>query len=190
MNKFSWKTLLVGVIFGVLVSIPIVLCILCPYVEMDTTIGLIDSLNLIATVLIAIVIPFSVQKWVDNKKIIRDIIVKDIVSLIDLYFGNTDILESFRDGTIDLETARSKVRKTFHKGDTIIDGLNEQLISAHLKEKVDLKSITEPYFKYLTNGNLFGSQDFVCDNDFISKHEIELRKTTTQLKLSIHKVVR
>lgn len=190
MNKLSWKTLLVGVILGVLASIPIVLWILCPRVKMDTTIGLVDSLNLIAMVLIAMVIPLSVQKWVDDRKTITDIIVKDIDSLIDLYFGNTDILESFSNGTIDLETARRKVRKNLHKGDTIIDGLNEQLISAHLEEKVDLKGITEPYFKYLTSGNLFGSQDFVCDNDFISKHEIELRKTTTQLKLSIHKVVR
>ena len=71
----------------------------------------------------------------------------------------------------------------------IVDGITAQLGGIQIsKDKILITEITQPYYRYLTNGNLY-ENSFVIDKDFIQAHEVELQKVTRELKMVIQKLI-
>lgn len=187
MNKFIWFAL--GIIVGTILSIPISYCLINVEAYILRQLNLVEFATLLMTIIIAFGIPIYIQTHVDNKKVIKEIIVKDIEALIEIYYDNMSILMQLKQGALKLEDAQQKIRFVFHRGDLIVDGLTKQLNGIGIsKDEILVTEITEAYYKYLTDGSLYDSK-FVIKNDFIHSHEVQLKKVTTALKMVIQKVI-
>lgn len=188
--KKSFKVgIAVGAIVGVLASIPISYALINVESFILPQVNLVEAIDLVVTLILAVSIPIYIQTQVDNKKVIKELIVKDIEALIRTYCDNTAILTQLKQGTITLETSQEKVRSVFHRGDLIVDGITEQLKGMGIsKDEILITAITEPYYKYLTDGNLYEAS-FVIDKGFIHAHEIQLRKMTTKLKMVVQMII-
>lgn len=175
-RKGFWVGIIIGIIAGVLASIPISYWLLNYEAYILPQLNLVEVANLVMTLLLAVGIPLYIQNQIDNKKIIKDLIIEDIRRLIDNYCDNTTVLMQLQQNSILLSVAQEKIRFVFHRGDLIVDGITAQLGGIQIsKDKILITEITQPYYRYLTNGNLY-ENSFVIDKDFIQAHEVELQK--------------
>lgn len=188
-RKGFWVGIIIGIIAGVLASIPISYWLLNYEAYILPQLNLVEAANLVMTLLLAVGIPLYIQNQIDNKKIIKDLIIEDIRRLIDNYCDNTTVLMQLQQNSILLSVAQEKIRFVFHRGDLIVDGITAQLGGIQIsKDKILITEITQPYYRYLTNGNLY-ENSFVIDKDFIQAHEVELQKVTRELKMVIQKLI-
>jgi hypothetical protein len=188
-RKGFWVGIIIGIIAGVLASIPISYWLLNYEAYILPQLNLVEVANLVMTLLLAVGIPLYIQNQIDNKKIIKDLIIEDIRRLIDNYCDNTTVLMQLQQNSILLSVAQEKIRFVFHRGDLIVDGITAQLGGIQIsKDKILITEITQPYYRYLTNGNLY-ENSFVIDKDFIQAHEVELQKVTRELKMVIQKLI-
>lgn len=181
--------IIIGVIGGILASVPISYSLVNLAAYIVPQVNLVEVANLIMTLILAISIPIYIQGKIDNNKVVKDLIVKDIMGLIDNYCDNAEILMQLQQQQITLLDTQEKVRLVLHRGDLIVDGITAQLRGIGIsKDKILITEITAPYYKYLTNGNLY-ENSFTIDKDFIQAHEVELRKVATELKKIIQQLI-
>lgn len=158
----------------------------------DFSINIIDFLMLITTIIISIVVLY-LTKALNNKDVVRSMIIDDIKELIGLFEQNSRIFLEFRNGQISLDETKDKIRLIFHKSDLIIDCIKKELKESFpgffKKTGTDFTEITTTYYKWVTGGKLFDN-NFNIDSDFIAGHENSLHNTISSLKLVIHKFVR
>lgn len=158
----------------------------------DFKINIIDMLMLIATVSLSILVVY-LTKLLEKKDIVRDIIVKELDKLCEIYEENSKTLQELEYDKIVIAQACDKVKMTFFRADLQIDRIRKQLCTSYptyykSREK-ELENITTPYYKWLTGGSLM-EKDFELKPDFIRQHETKLNNTITDIKVVVHTLIR
>ena len=160
--------------------------------QWDFQVNIIDMSMLLATILLSVAVVY-LTKSLDKKDIVRNLVVKELDELCEIYQTNSDIIKDLNDGKINLDTARQEVKMTFHKGDLVIDCIRKEIEESFPKFKkqnsVNFVELTATYYKWLTDGALMKKR-FQVDLDFQKAHETILRNTITTIKLVTHKLVK
>lgn len=174
-------------------SLAIGAIIMCWKGYFDFSINIIDFLMLIVTIVLSIAIIY-LSKAIEKEDVVRDILVADINELCTIYFQNTQVLINLQNKQIDIATARAEIMLQFNKIDLIIDCIKEEFSQSFPKfmidENINLVEITTPYYKWLTGESSLFEKDITIDQKFLKEHETNMRKTTTALKLIVHKLVK
>lgn len=174
----------------------VVLTIICfLFIEgiWDFKINLIDLLMLIATIVLSVFV-LLLTKTLEKKDIVRDIIVKDLTELCKIYANNSNILNSLKKNK-KIEVARANINMNFHKADLLIDCIKSEIKESfpNFSKTIGdgkLVSITDPYYKWLTGGDLMENSKFEVSSSFMKEHETYLNNTISSIKLLIHQLVK
>lgn len=67
---------------GIATALPIILLAVCPSTHVERNVNIVGISNLIVTIIIAITIPFLINRWINNKRTSKDLIVSNIQELI------------------------------------------------------------------------------------------------------------
>lgn len=147
--------------------------------------------SLLVTLFLAFYIPSVISKKINNKNILRDLIIKDLELLEANYQRNIEVLKLLKDKEISISEAQNKISFIFHEGDLYIDRIQQQLKMSFFpfskKEKKSLRSMTNEYFTWLTGGDLF-TDSFNIDSKFIQIHQTLLSKNNCAIRLFLHRL--
>lgn len=102
-------------------------------------------------------VPYLIQGWIEDKRLIKELLTSDTKHLIDNYNDNSIALSKLFNNEIDHENAQEQIRMTFHRGDLILDGTNAQLRKANLFG-FSLIEVTTPYYKHLTDNSFYENE--------------------------------
>jgi hypothetical protein len=151
-------------------------------------INIVELCSFLATIALAIVVVY-LTKSLEKRDIARDMIAKDLLELCSTYESNVYILEKLEKGELGLDAARSEINMTFHRGDVITDMIFEELKESFPHFNHDIRNIATPYWKWLT-GNDLQKDNFQISVSFQKQHETNLRKTITDIRIIIHKLIK
>ncbi len=156
-------------------------------------INVIDLLMLIATIVLSILVLY-LSKRLNNNDIIRDITISDLNDLCDIYQNNSELFTKFDIQSLSQEQLQKEINMNFCKADLLIDRINSEFKESFpkmLNEQSEsrLVTITTPYWKWVTDGELMES-NFKVTPRYIKGHETQLSKVVGGLKLIIHQLVK
>ena len=157
----------------------------------DYEINIIDALMLIITTALTVAVVY-LGNSLNKKDVARDIISKDLMELCDVYCKNMSILEQLNKGEISLNDAKADIRMTFHRGDVISDMIIEEINESFpkfLKDKKEIQNLVTSYWKWLTYGDMQAT-GFVISQQFLREHETRVRKTISDIRLVIHRLIK
>lgn len=174
---------LIGILIGAVCT---ALIILFAKGQWDFSINIIDLLMLMATVMLSITVVY-LSKSLDKKDVIRDVVVKDIEHLCDIYLANSEVISKLQKQELSLDEAKSEVNMIFHKGDLVIDMICSEFQKSfpkfHKEKKDALMNITTSYYKWLTGGDLMNDKAFTVSLNFQREHETQLLNTIKAIRL-------
>lgn len=186
MKYISWLVFLfIGLVIGLLIKrVPFI------SLEQSTTIG--ELSNLILTIIIAILIPFSLDKWINEKRYLKEFLIDEIkgcITEIELISGF--IHERYKEDKILDKKSKRELMKMFKKSDNKFNSLFIQLETAY-KSKTkniieEIKKENIEYWKLVTGGALM-TDSFKVDERFCNDHNRAFLKIESCLKKSIHRI--
>lgn len=177
-----------GFVIGIVVVL-VVLSVIKGYI--DYKINIIDALMLVITAVLAVAVVY-LGNSLNKKDVARDIISKDLMELCEVYSRNMSILAQLNKGEISLNEAKADIRMTFHRGDVISDMIIEEINESSpkfLKDKKEIQNLATSYWKWLTDGNM-QETDFVISQQFLREHETRVRKTISDIRLVMHRLIK
>jgi len=184
---------IVSFTLGVIASL---IVFLCGNIKWDFSVNIIDLLMLIATIVLSIYVIF-LTKRLEKNDIVRDIVIRDIEKLCEIYQQNTTYLKELEHDTS--EEKKSDIRKQInlvnHHADMQIDKINQELQISFPKffKKIGEKGImvlTMDYIKWLTGGELMESKNFIATTNFLKEHDTKLYDMTSKIHLLIPKLIK
>lgn len=178
----------IGIVIGIIITL-IVLSIIkgCLCYE----INIIDALMLVVTTVLTVAVVYWGNS-LNKRDTSRDIISKDLMELCDVYSRNMSILEQLNKGEISIEEARADIRMTFHRGDVISDMIVEEIkvsFPKFLKEEKEIQNLATSYWKWLTDGDM-QEGNFKISQQFLREHETKVRKTISDIRNLIHRLIK
>ena len=181
--KFS-----IGVVVGIVVTLVILSSVRgCINYE----INIVNALTLVITTLLTIAVVY-LGNSLNKRYVARDMISKDLMELCDVYSRNMSILEQLSKDEISLDDAKADIRMTFHRGDVISEMILEEMKESFpkfLEDKNAIQNLSTSYWKWLTDGEM-QEVDFVVSQPFLKDHETRLRKTISDIRLVIHRLIK
>ncbi len=177
---------------GFVIGIVVILVILS-FIKgwLNYEINIIDALMLVITTALTVAVVY-LGNSLNKKDMARDIISKDLMELCDVYSRNMWILEQFNKGEISLNDAKADIRMTFHRGDVISDMIIEEIKESFpkfLEDEKEIQNLATSYWKWLTDGDM-QEADFIISQQFIKEHETRVRKTISEIRLVIHRLIK
>ena len=175
---------------GIATALPIILLAMCPSTHIERNVNIVGISNLIVTIVIAITIPFLINRWINNKRTSKDLIVSNIQELIAMYHSHTLLLLELKNGTKSLTQVQEEMQLAISRVDMEANGLDKlvSILAPKLATRLNIRGIPPEYFDWLTGGDFLKS-DFQISLDFLKMHEEILRQTTLRLKLLAQQVV-
>lgn len=154
-------------------------------------INIIDLLMLIATIFLAVAVVYLTRS-LEKKDTARDLVTTDLLELCEILNSNQKTLNRLSSQQINVEDAKAEIRMSFHRGDLMIDMVNNEIkesFPSFLKSEQELENLITPYWKWLTDGDM-QEANFVINTQFIRAHETHLRQTIAKIRLMIHRLVK
>ncbi len=158
---------------------------------LDYNINIIDALMLVITTALTVSVVY-LGNSLNKKNTACDIIVKDLMELCEVYSKNILIIEKLNKQEISLEDAKTDIRMTFHRGDVIIEMITKEIQESFpnfLKDNNEIQNLPTTYWKWLTDGDMQDA-NFKISQSFLKAHETEYRKTVSNIRLIIHRLIK
>ena len=114
------------------------------------------------------------------------------MELCEVYSRNILIIEKLNKQEISIADANTDIRMTFHRGDVIAEMITKEINESFpdfLKDKSEIQNLTTSYWKWLTDGDM-QEANFAISQSFIKAHETEYRKTISNIKMIIHRLIK
>lgn len=158
----------------------------------DNTINILGFISLLVTISIAILVPFSIKKAIDDNRGIKLLIIDEVKELIRLVEKNHKIVTELYSQNVNIENNhRDEIRENFFDIELKIDSLKSQLdISYPSKDKLQ-KKIFEDYLKYkqfLTDGKFMMSSYLNVCYDFYREEKNAFAKFQKNLMVYINEI--
>ncbi|TAK58939.1 hypothetical protein EPO14_01320 [Patescibacteria group bacterium] len=181
---FSAPALFLGVVVGYL-------CALWP-LEIDTEVNILDLLDLLFTIGIALMIPVFVNRLLENRKVIKTILVDELKALLSTYQKIKNILRDTQFKGEITKLDKDHIQICLEEADLQIIAFEEQLTIAFpakvLEIVKDLKLKSKIYYKFVTGGDLMSEHFLSVDSHFNFQHNVEYTKIDISLKTLIQKL--
>lgn len=176
--------LVLGIIAGLMIDN-------IPYIVLKKEIGLGELANFIMALIVTIVVPILLTKWLNDERHIKDFLITEIQCCIQaLESIKTKIDEAVVSGNTNKADIKLVLSK-FNVYDLKIKSLCHQLeISYKRKSKAmrnDLISESLTYWKETTGGDLM-NDNFSFDQSYFKTHNIAFSKLESFLKGCVHSV--
>ena len=162
-----------------------------PYFKFDLNINVVDLLSLITTIVIAVLIPLWLQKFLRDKRDIKSLIMNEVLELIEIL---SEIPSMFTDDLRNNgfgQKDRNKVNSIYHQAEIKISFIQSQLkTSFGISSKKLIKQICGGFrdYKHYTTGGELMKKDFFLNDKFKRNHNTEYTKLIRILKNAIHDV--
>lgn len=114
------------------------------------------------------------------------------MELCEVYSRNILIIEKLSKQEISIADANTDIRMTFHRGDVIAEMITKEINESFpdfLKDKSEIQNLTTSYWKWLTDGDM-QEADFQISQSFMKAHETEYRKTISNIKMIVHRLIK
>lgn len=162
-----------------------------PYFQWDTNIQVDEVANALLALILAIFLPFWINKWLENNKSIKQFLINEVaVFLQEVENIKNTIDKKYKAGSFNQED-KNEINLLFDHLDRRLDSLTTQ-ISTNFPEQstADISAIKESntvYWKAITAGELM-EPDFVINKTFW-KHSLDSYFSfESQIKMFAHKI--
>tara|TARA_B100000508_G_scaffold36077_1_gene27895 strand:- start:13789 stop:14370 length:582 start_codon:yes stop_codon:yes gene_type:complete len=160
--------------------------------NIDTTVNILDVASLIATIAIAVIIPTTVKKILDDNKSVKILLVEEVKLLIeeveDIY---KKINELYTKEEALSDQIKNGLLEDFYDAGLRLDLLREQFKVSFPEKKKSHEKITQSLRKYksfVTGGKLMNSKYTHIDYDFFMKNKNEFAEFKKELMAKIHEI--
>lgn len=165
-----------------------------PYLQLDAKIGILDVASLLVTITIAVMIPFLLDKFIEDKKGIKSLLIEELKELIAIVENAKSIISEAHSAGVLTPEDKDKILNLFHEAE-IKAGSFEQQVEIGFKHKYSeiKKSVDDLLFDYkdfLTGGELMNSGFIKVENSFLRQNNTEYSTLETGLKVLIQKIYR
>jgi len=162
-----------------------------PLVQLDYKMTLGDISNFLIAIFIAIVIPLSINSWLDDKRKLKDFLMDEVGNCVKALSVVRDTFdECYKKGKFKKED-RKNILLYFRRLDISIDSLINQIEMLFKnkggKVREEIKNTYIKYWKKTTGGALM-SDGFKVDYDFVSDHYKNYFEFEIALKRAVHKI--
>lgn len=176
---------LIGALFGHL--IPDV-----PKISLDWNTGVIDLVNLLVTIFIALMIPLLLTKFLENQREVKNLIIDEMKELLKLIAEIPGVIHGAQQEGKYTSKDRDAIVRGFHKADLKLNSIIEQVSEAFPKKSKEIIScLKEPYNAYhsfITGGELMTSKFKQVDDRCYMSTNTEYSKVTTCIKTTIQRI--
>jgi len=161
-----------------------------PAITVGTTVPLIDVLQLIATISIAVLVPLTIGRAIARSNSVKEILLTDMKEVIRLSKGLRSLIYSTRGRP--LQTAeRQELLFKFTDLSRQVGAVRTILENAYNRRSRHLRNELENAFlrfkSEVTGGNLFTSEYTVTD-DYLKGFEASFDRYSTESKVCVHKI--
>jgi len=163
-----------------------------PYLQLESKINILDIFSLLVTVAIAFMIPFFINKLIEEKRGLKSFLIEELRELIKIINKiKTIISDAHTKGSFDLKN-RDDIIYTFHEAELKVASIREQLdVVFDNKSECLCKTLTDlvlTYSGYVTGGELMTSSFVRVDERFYRENNTQHSKIETGLKKLIHEI--
>lgn len=165
-----------------------------PFFKWDNQVNVISLLSLVISIVIAFLIPFSVSKIIEDKRIIKMFFIDEFKQLIDISAKvNSIIAECYSRSDHNIEPAdKDRIIYHLHLAELKLSSINQQLESVFHRKSADIeKKLTSSYIDYdrnVSGGELMNSDFYVVDTRFLRESQNEFSKFETAIKTTLQNV--
>lgn len=162
------------------------------YLQLDPKVSVVDITSLLVTIFIALLIPFYINKLIDDKRGIKMCLIDEFKELIEIMAQIKAIIsDSYSRGSFENKD-RDNINYLFHSAELKINSVIEQMSITFKDEAVATKqaltALFDPYKDYLTGGELMISSFNKIDDRFYRENNTKYSKIETGIKVLIQKV--
>lgn len=163
-----------------------------PYFSFDGEVNALDLLNLIVTIVIAFLIPFSVSKILEDQRGVKTSVIDDLKDLLGIVREvKKSISDAYSSGTISASN-KDAIYYVFFEAELRTGSIQAQLKESFPQKANELnKQLQDALFEFdhvITGGVLAQSTFTVVDDNFRRQSDTAHSKLETQIKTIIHKV--
>lgn len=160
-----------------------------PLLEIDTKVNILDFIQLVVTVSLAIIIPFSLTSWLDDERYLKDYAIEEIKNFI-ISVDKIDhkISECSRVGRTDGRD-RKEILFSFQRCDREVKSLIAQLNDLFPRQTEGLRQLIadryRDYWRVVTEGDLM-RESYNINDELCRKSNRALSPLYVVLKKAIH----
>lgn len=162
-----------------------------PYITFKSEVSFGEVANFIVAVILAVLIPISITKWLDSNKFIKAFLIEEIRN-INNYLER--LKEEIDKCVIAGSTSPTDIKRIMAMLNFLsiqIASLREQLELSFNKQTFEIRtSLFNEYIKYwedLTSGNLL-TANYQINNSFSKSHDKSMLSFENYLKCLVHKI--
>ncbi|MEZ4910280.1 MAG: hypothetical protein R2774_05410 [Saprospiraceae bacterium] len=191
MSKLS---IIISIIIAIVFFIIGIIVDNIPYFTLSNEFELDDLLSILITIIIAISIPLYLQKWQENQRTLKDLVIDDIRELLKINDEIASKISNCKSSGIINNDDRKIVIESFDKIDRKIAILQSQIqenypnkSSGHL---LSIQTISREYWSNTTGDELMKNQTnpSVFSQNYYDKFRLHSDKFEKELKLFAHRV--
>lgn len=165
-----------------------------PLIEWKHEVDVVSGLSLLVTIGIAIIIPLTVKKLIDDNSGIKSFLIEEVKDLIKVFGAIKAVVSDAHTCGSFTPKNRDDINYLFHEAESKIDSIQGQMeisFKSHSQDITDgLKSDLLAYKDYLTGGELMHSSFDKVDERFYRENNNKHSLAETGLKKAVHKIYR
>lgn len=163
-----------------------------PYLKLDPQVNVLDIANLIVTIVIAFMIPFFINKLIEEKRGLKTFIIDELKCLIEIISKVKTIINDAHTKGVFEAKDRDCIIYTFHEAELKVVSIKEQL-NVIFEDDCDhictnLTELLFTYKDYVTGGELMTSSFTTVNEHFYRENNTQHSKIETGLKKLIHEI--
>lgn len=164
-----------------------------PYITLKGEVSFGEVANFVVALVLAIIIPVGLTKWLDNQRHVKDFLVEEVKMCI---AGLLSIKQKI-DGCYTTSTTQAQDQKEImyliSTYEMKVNSLKEQLEISYNKESSGMRNElfvqTIEYWKSTTDGDLM-KDGFTVDHTFCKQHNVAFTKLDAYLRRCVHLINR
>ena len=158
----------------------------------QTQINIVELANLLATILVAFLIPLFISKIIDDNKSIKACLIDELKALLNTIHGANEIIVSAYDKGSITKKDKDKIIWIQTETELKITSFQEQINIAYKNQAKsmcdELKKYCVDYMDFLTGDNVMLSSFKKVDITFLRSNKIKYSNVETGIKTLIQKV--
>jgi len=162
-----------------------------PLITFNHEIKIFEVLTFILTLLIGILFPFLIKKWIEDNRSIKSCLADEIKAILLTSLKIKAIIEKASANNNILATDKDEINFIFHEMEMQIASFQDQIAISFKNESQaisnELKKKFHEYKDYLTGGEMMTST-FTIDQKFVRAHVTHYSLFERHLKSLTHKI--
>jgi len=165
-----------------------------PVITLDTKVRLFEPLTFLLTVMIGLIIPFFIKRWMEDSRHIKNSLIEELKDMLKSVEKIRDKIKQCYHQKSILKASKDEINEMFEEADLKYSALEEMMTFAFEKECREIKSAIYAeylaYWKLTTGAEIMASKFKMVNDTFYKNHNETFSKFERSIKKAIYAVHR